>query len=358
MNSILQSLFLLLAKAADRELARQLQFVRLENQLLRKRLPRRLGVTASERRLLIKVGKPLGRVLNDLLSIVSPRTFARWLARRQTSRRQTPRRAVCRGRPPTTKDGRALVIRLADENAWGYTRIFGELKKLGVTGISRSTVANILRQEGFDPGPRRGAGSWHDFIRRHTQTLWACDFFSKKICTLSGLLPCFVLFFIHLGTRRVHVAGVTTNPDAAWMAERAGEVRRFFAAQPHPARYLIRDLDSKFTREFDAILSAAQTKVIKVGPLAPNLNAHAERFVLTVQSECLDHFVVFGEAHLRYLLSEFLEHYHEERPHQGRGNQPLTGVAAPTDCRPPSRPEVGCRKRLGGLLRHYSRRVA
>jgi len=97
--------------------------------------------------------------------------------------------------------------------------------------------------------------------------------------------------------------------------------------------------------------------VLKVGPCAPNLNAHAERFVLTVQSECLDHFVVFGEAHLRHILTEFLEHYHEERPHQGRGNVPLTASAATPDAPPRSPRQVACRQRLGGLLRHYYRRA-
>jgi len=215
MKAILQPFLLLLAKTTDHELARQLQFLRVENEMLRRRLPRRISVTAGERRLLIKFGKPLGKALQELLSIVSPRTFARWLARPTKNTR--PSRSRPRGRPRTEKGLRALVIRLAEENAWGYTRIFGELRKLRVKGISRSTVANILRQEGFDPGPKRGRGTWHDFLRRHKDTLWACDFFAKNICTLSGLVPCFVLFFIHRGSRRVHVAGLTTNPDAAWM---------------------------------------------------------------------------------------------------------------------------------------------
>jgi len=355
MKAMLQPFLLLLARTTDHELARQLQFLRLENEMLRRRLPGRISVTAGERRLLIKFGKPLGKALKDLLSIVSPRTFARWLARPPKNTR--PSRPRPRGRPRTEKGLRALVIRLAEENAWGYTRIFGELRKLRVKGISRSTVANILRQEGFDPGPKRGRGTWHAFIRRHTDTLWACDFFAKNIWTVSGLVPCFVLFFIHLGSRRVHVAGLTTNPDAAWMRARAHEVRRFFAAQTHPPRYLIRDHDSKFTQEFDQILEGGGTKVLKVGPFAPNLNAHAERFVLTVQSECLDHFMVFGEAHLRHILTEFLEHYHEERPHQGRDNVPLTASAATPDAPVPSPRQVACRKRLGGLLRHYYRRA-
>jgi putative transposase len=351
-KTIVRSFLLLLARAGGSELVRQLDYLKVENEISRSKLPRRLTLTRAERRRLIKFGRPLGKALHSLISIVSPRTFARWLKAAPTG----PDRAR-RGRPPVPANIRKLVLRLAEENAWGYTRILGELKKLGVRGISRSTVVNILRREGLDPGPKRGRGSWYDFLHRHADTLWACDFFSKRIWTLTGFVDCAVLFFIHLGTRRVHVAGLTTHPDRAWMTERAQEVRRFLADQPHPARYLIRDCDSKFSDTFDEILKTTGLKVVKVGPAAPNLNAHAERFVLSVRKECLDHFVVFGEKHLRYLLTQFLEHYHRERPHQGRENCVLTGAVADSQVEPPKAREVACRKRLGGLLKHYYRRA-
>lgn len=105
--------------------------------------------------------------------------------------------------------------------------------------------------------------------------------------------------------------------------------------------------------EFDAILQSDGLEVVAVGPRAPNLNAHAERWVLSIKSECLDHFVVFGEDHLRYIVKEYLAHYNGERPHQGVGNVPLT--SSPPDT---SWGEVVCVERLGGLLRHYHRVAA
>ena len=169
--------------------------------------------------------------------------------------------------------------------------------------------------------------SWDAFIKQHAATLWACDFFSKKVWTMSGLVDYFVLFFIHVGSRRVHVAGMSAHPDAKWMAQQARNVAMHFAELPEKPTILIRDLDGKFTKEFDTILAADGLKVHKVGPLAPNLNAFAERWVLSIKSECLDHFIVFGEDHLRYLVHEYLSHYLHERPHQAKDNGLLTGAA-------------------------------
>jgi putative transposase len=284
-----------------------------------------------------------------LISIVSPRTFARWLS----GESKQPNR---RSGPATPEQSRAIILRLARENGWGYTRIHGELKKLGVK-VSRSTVVNILRAAGLDPGPKRGEGTWNDFIQRHAQTLWACDFFSKKVWTTRGLVDYFVLFFIHIGSRRVHIAGITANPDHTWVAARAAEVGQFFETQPMRPEFLIRDLDSKYGAGFDAAFASAGMEVIRVGPRAPNLNAHAERWVSSIKSECLDHFVVFGEAHLRYLVEQYVAHYQTERPHQGKDNLPLTGETPPP-ASTVSPKGIVCGERLGGLLNHYCRKVA
>jgi putative transposase len=251
---------------------------------------------------------------------------------------------------------RQLALKLERENAWGYTRILGELKKLGVGKVSRATVANILKENGLDPGPRRGAGSWDDFLKRHAQTLWACDFFSTKVWTMSGLVDVFVLFFIHVGSRRVLLAGVSANPDRAWMVQQARNVAMRFDEEPVKPKYLLRDRDTKFVAEFDAVLESEGLEVVKVAVRAPNQNAVAERFVQSVKSEVLDHFIVCSEKHLRHLLSELLAHYPEERPHQGLGNVPLGGVP-PSEEAPAVLPlsEVRCRERLGGVLKHYRR---
>jgi hypothetical protein len=172
------------------------------------------------------------------------------------------------GRPRTEFKIRDLVLRLARETGWGYTRILGELKKLGVRAICRATVINILKEHGLDPGPRRGLGTWDEFLKRHAATLWATDFFSKPVWTKAGLVDYFVLCFIHLGSRRVYVSGLTAQPDRAWMAQQARNVAMHFAEQPEKPTILLRDYDGKFAPEFDAILEAEGVSVKKVGPQA------------------------------------------------------------------------------------------
>jgi putative transposase len=142
------------------------------------------------------------------------------------------------------------VLRLAWENDWGYTRILGELKKLGICKICRSTVVNFLREAGLDPGPQRGEDSWDDFIKRHAATLWACDFFSKPVWTLRGLVEVYVLFFINVGTRQVYVAGLTAQPGRAWVAQQARNAALHFSGQDEKPTVLLRDNDQKFGPEF------------------------------------------------------------------------------------------------------------
>lgn len=350
MRRILQPLLLLLAGSTDKELARQVQFLKVENQILRSKLPKRITVTAAERQRLLKFGRAVGRGINHLISIVTPRTFARWLSADKESSRQSPAKL---GRPKTDEEVRQLVIRLARENRWGSARILGELKKLGVRKICRSTVRNILKANGFDPGPYLGETTWDEFLKIHAKTLWACDFFSKRIWTMKGRVDGYVLFFLHLGSRRVFVTPSTVQPDRVWMAQQARNVSMHFADQPDKPKILIRDHDGKFSPEFDAILESEDITVKKVGPLAPNLNAFAERWVQSIKRECLDHFIVLGERHLDHLIREYLAYYHTERPHQGLDNRPLTLVEPGEN----SAGEIVCSERLGGLLKHYYRKA-
>jgi putative transposase len=355
MLRLFRPLFFLLSNATDRQLARMVEYLKAENRLLRDRLPKRLRVTVQERRRLVKLGRPLGSAMRHLVTIVTPRTFARWLkGERQGASAKRQRKP---GRPRTPDEIREWVVRMARETGWGYSRILGELKKLGIRAIAKSTVKNILKEYGLDPGPKRGEGTWTDFLKRHAATLYACDFFSKKVVSLRGVVEVFVLFFIHVSSRRVHIAGMSTRPTQAWTAARARDSLSFLAGHGDKEPILLRDHDTKFGEHFDGVLRENGVRVQKVGPLAPNLNAVAERWVQTVEHECLDHFVVFGEAHLGYLLEEFLAHYHLERPHQGVGNRTLSGAEPPEDATPTSG-EVECQERLGGLLKHYRRRAA
>jgi putative transposase len=183
--------------------------------------------------------------------------------------------------------------------------------------------------------------------------------YKNLVCAASwtpkGLVEVFVLFFIHVGTRRVHLAGMSARPNAAWIAERGRAVVPILADSSGTAAKLLHDWDSKFTHEFDDILQAGGIEAKKVGPCKPNQNAYAERWVQSIQHECLDRFMVFGEDHLRHIVSQYVEHYNEERPHQARDNLPL-GVRPAKVGEPPSRAgDITCHSRLGGLLKHYAR---
>jgi putative transposase len=358
---LLQPLFALFAASNDTRLAQMVVYLKEENRILRSKLPKLITVTARERCRLVKLGARLGSAISTLITIVSARTFSRWKA---TAAGEAPAKkkqgARKPGRPRTDEDIRKLVLKLAGENGWGYARILGELKKLGIRTVSKTTVRNILTEAGLDPGPKRGQGTWDEFIKRHAATLWACDFLSVRSMTLTGYVDLFLLFFIHVGTRRVVVSGVTAHPDAVWVTQQARNASMEMADLGLPARFLLRDYDTKFVTGFDAVFEADSTEVKRVGPQAPNLNAYAERFAQTLRVECLDNFLILGEGHLRYIVKEFVEHYNIDRPHQSRGNVPLPDAVAADAGKPrspPSSGEIVCKERLGGLLRHYHRQV-
>lgn len=130
---------------------------------------------------------------------------------------------------------------------------------------------NILKAEGIDPGPQRGRGTWDAFIKRHAETLWSCDFFSRNVWTQRGLIEVFVLFFIHVGSRRVSVASMTANPDKQWMVRQARNLAMLFAEQPVPLCFLLRDNDAKLVRQFDEILREESVEVKRLTPRSPNL---------------------------------------------------------------------------------------
>jgi hypothetical protein len=181
MARVFHPLILLLARATSNELAQMVDYLKTENRILRSKLPRRVDLTPAERERLVKHGKPLGTKIKELITIVSPRTFARWLNGETKSVGKQPGKG---GRPRKPEELRQLVVQMAKDNGWGLGRIMGELKKLGIM-IAKGTVRNILLENGFDLGPTRGEGSWDEFMKMHAKTLWACDFFSKKVWTLS-----------------------------------------------------------------------------------------------------------------------------------------------------------------------------
>jgi putative transposase len=217
------------------------------------------------------------------------------------------------GRPRVTCEVRELIVRLARENPrWGYRRITGELIGLGVW-VSQASVRNILMGAGIGPAGQRGGISWREFIRGQTQSVIACDFFTVDTITLRRI---YVLFFIELSTRRVHLAGMTEHPDGAWTAQQA---RNFVFSLPERdgrLEFLIRDNDGKFTRAFDTVFNTEGIRVIQTPVSAPKANATCERFVGTIRRECLDWLLIANRRHLQHVLREFVEHYNTHRPHR------------------------------------------
>ena len=356
MKRFVHPLLLLLARATEKELVQMVEYLKAENRILRHKLPKRIEVTPAERAKLMKLGVRLGSAIKHVITIVHPRTFARWLSESKSGVKPCKR-----GRPRKPEQIRQLIIEMAKATGWGYRRILGELKKLRIRSISPATVSRVLREHGFDPGPKRGHGTWHEFIERHFKTVWATDFFTKTVWTVRGPVTYYILFFIHLHTRRVHLAGVTPHPDGLWMAQVARNMSMVFAEELAEFRptHIIRDRDGKFTEQFCSILETDGIEFRPIPARSPNLNPYAESWVGRTKAECLNWFIVFGEKHLRHILQEWLTHYHKFRPHQGLGNVPIMvelPPAAPIDDF--SLKQVLCHESLGGLLKHYERRAA
>jgi transposase InsO family protein len=251
---------------------------------------------------------------------------------------------------------RELVVRLARENpSWGYRRIQGELVGLG-DSLAASTVWEILRREGIEPAPRRLESSWAEFLRRQAASILECDFLTVDTVFFKRF---YVLFFIELASRRVHIAGMTANPDGAWVIQQARNLLMRLDDDAVQARFLIRDRDSKFTRDFDEVFRAEGIPVTRAPVRAPRARAHAERWVGSLRRECLDRLLILGRRQLETVVRVYAQHYNEHRPHRSLDQQPPFAKPPPMikDRTPISRPlpldRLRRRDRLGGLLHEY-----
>jgi hypothetical protein len=244
---------------------------------------------------------------------------------------------------------------MAKENRdWGYDRIAGALGNLGYE-VCDQTVGNVLQRHALPPAPeRKRTTTWAAFIRIHLALLAGTDFLTAEVLTLRGLVTYYVLFFIHLESRRVNIGGITGHPDERWMQQIARNVTMEGCGALRDCRYLLHDRDTKYTQSFRAIISSGQVEPLVLPARSPNLNAYAERWVRSVKEECLSKVILFSERSLRRVLGEYVEHYHAERNHQGKGNVLL--LPQGTNIRRDG--PVQCRERLGGLLRYYHQEAA
>jgi len=310
----------------------------------------------ADRAILTLLSRVVPRSRWQLTFGVTPATLLRW-HRRMVARRWTyPHKKA--GRPPIDKGIRALVLRMAKENAsWGYRRIQGELIKLGIR-LAHSTIALILKEEGIRPAPRRTGPTWRQFLKAQAAHIVASDFF----CVDTALFRRFyVLFFLEHGRRRVWITGVTEHPDKPWVIQQARNLTADLADTEVEARFLLHDRDTKYTASFDEVFRAEGAEIVKTPFRAPNANAHAERFVRTVRAECLDHVIVLTRGHLERILRIYEHHYNHCRPHQGiaqampAGNEQPRSATTPSDRFHRSGPLVRVQRRdlLGGLIHEY-----
>uniref|UniRef100_A0A7C2PHC1 Transposase n=1 Tax=Schlesneria paludicola TaxID=360056 RepID=A0A7C2PHC1_9PLAN len=353
MAKIFHPLLALIASGTDRELAKYVQYLKEENRILRLRLGGEVHTRPEERQRLIQFGKALGRAIEELITIVSPGTFYRW-CREESSGKP---KANPKGGQRKPREVRELVIEIAKTTGFGYTRILGELRKLGIKKISRQTVRNILKEEGIQPGPDRTSDSWQNFVQRHGETLWAADFFSVKSVTARGVQNLYLLVFLCMKTREVIVSTSTTRPNSAWVVRQTTAFIERTGDRPEKPAVVMHDRDTKFSRQFVRALAKRGIQSNPLPAASPNLNGRVERFIQTIKRECLFKFILFGRRHTDCIVRQWVAYYNSVRSHAGRDHLPPVH-AVPDETRTVDRSQVVIRSHVGGLVKSFERRAA
>ena len=361
-GSVLDFLVVTLACTLNERMQKKLDFAQQEVRVLKDVVAtltgsHRIPLNDDQRRQLAIAGKDLtAKERSEVCEIVKPATILAWF-RRLVAKKYDGSEKRSPGRPRTTSEIRNLVLELARDNpSWGYTKIRDVLRALRVE-LGRTTIAEILGQAGLEPAPEREKQrTWKQFLQSHWNTLYACDFFSVETLGLLGPVRHMVFFVMELQTRRVHIAGIRTNPNGEWMNQLARNLTDAIDGFLLNAEYLIHDRDPLFTEAFRDLLRQSGVEPLKLPAKSPNLNPHAERFVKSIKYECLNHFIPLGEKHLRYVVDEYVAHYHQERYHQALNGQLIAPARAVNSDQ--STGAVRRRTRLGGLLSFYSREAA
>jgi putative transposase len=340
----------------DQDLLLRNEYLAAENRILRGQLKGRLKLSNTERAKLSEIAHRLGRkALGEIATAAQPDTVLAWYRRLVARKFDGSKQRRGSGRPRINREVEELIVRMARENrCWGYDRIVGALANLG-HDVCDQTVGNVLRRHGLSPAPqRKHTTTWAEFIRAHLAVLAGTDFFTAEVLTLRGLVTYYVLFFIHVESRKVDIAGITVYPNEPWMRQMARNATMEGCGALQDCRYLLHDRDTKYTLSFRAIITSGGVKPLALPAHRPNLNAYAERWVRSVKEECLSKIILLGERSLRRALSKYVEHYHAERNHQGKSNVLLFRPVVATRRDEP----VQCRERLGGLLRYYHQEAA
>jgi putative transposase len=355
--SLLLDLFTI-SRRSEHQKDLQILLLRHQLRILQRQHPRKPTVSRWDKlALAVLVAKLTGPAhgakekLDGVVLLFKPDTVLRWhrdlVRRKWTFKRQRllPRRAT----DPQLVD---LLLRLARENpTWGYSKLHGELLKLRYK-IGRSTVRDILKRLHVPPTPERAKkdSSWRSFLGHYANQFLACDFFTVETVWLKTI---YVLFFIELGTRRVHFAGCTAHPTGEWVTQQARQLTWTVHDKQLPSRFLIHDRDAKFNSSFNTVFESEGVEIILTPYRSPKANAFAERWIRSARGECLDRLLILGESHLRRVMKEYISYYNQARPHQGIEQR----CPIPTEHSRREGP-VKCRNVLGGIIHDYHHEVA
>jgi transposase InsO family protein len=281
---------------------------------------------------------------------VTPATLLAWHRRIVRGKWDYNTRRRRPGRPLTTSAVRSLVLRLAREDPrWGCRRIQGELVRLEHP-IGATTVREILTAAGTDPAPRRNGPTWREFLTAQAEGIIACDLVHIDLVDLRRV---YALVCLEHGTRRLHLAGVTAHPTAAWTVQQARNLAAELGARVDSLRLLIRDRDAKYTGSFDAVFAADGIEAVRTAPPAPRMNAHCERVIETLRREALDHLLIWNETHARHVLDAYARHYNRHRPHQARGQLPPVAGEHPATVTDLTTHRLLRTRVLGGVINEY-----
>src|SRR5919206_2626282 len=299
------------AGLVNQRLLLQCEYLIAENRILRSHLSDNLRLSDSERRTLAEIGRRLGRkLLSEVACVAKPETILGWYRRLIARKFDGSKHRSYPGRPRVSPEIEALIVRMAQENgSWGYDRIAGALANLG-HHVADQTVGNVLARHLIPTAPKRSqTTTWKDFISAHMAVLAGCDFFTVEVMTWRGLATYYVLFFLHLETRRITLAGITRHPTEAWITQMARNAVDDASGALRQCRYVLHDRDAKFCSAFEDVLASEGIQSLRIPPRSPNLNAYAERWVRSVKQECLSRLILFGERSPRHALSHYTSHF-------------------------------------------------